>query len=258
MSDASGKKSPSKEAGAAVTWEPPVAIIATIAIFFLSQFVVGILFGLFFGFSGWTESRIDQWVSSTFGQFLFIATSGLATVGALALVLRWRRANFKALGLARSPQWRDAAFTAAGFFVYFGLLILTTIIASQLLGMDTNKEQEIGFDNAKETGTGLTWVFLSLVVIPPIVEELVFRGFLFGGLRTKLSLVWATLLTSLLFAVPHLFATSDGLLWIAAVDTFVLSLVLCYVREKTGALWASIGIHAIKNGLAFIVLFVIQ
>jgi len=49
-----------------------------------------------------------------------------------------------------------------------------------------------------------------------------------------------------------------GPLYIAALDTFILSLVLIYLREKTGSLWASITLHAVKNGVAFMALFVLH
>lgn len=242
----------------ATAWGPLATVLLTIALYFLSQFVVGILFGIFFGISGWTEEKIDKWTDSTFAQFLFIAFSGLATLGTLWLFLRHRRLSFRMLGFGRKPQWRDVAYVAAGFFVYFVLLIAASVIVGQILGINTEQEQDVGFEQAKAGAGGLALVFLSLVVIPPIVEEVVFRGFLFGGLRTKLSLGWATVITSVLFAAPHLLGGTSGLLWIAAVDTFVLSLVLCYVREKTGALWTAIGIHAVKNSLAFIAIFVVQ
>lgn len=259
MSNDSGKKTANaKETSVIVTWGSMVAILGTVGIYFVSQFVVGLLFAIFFGFSGWSQQKIEEWTGSTFGQFVLIATSGLVTVGFLWLLLRQRQSGLKVLGFARSPQWRDAIYTAAGFFVYFVLLITASVVVGRILGVDTDQEQDIGFEQAKAGSGGLVLVFLSLVVIPPIVEELIFRGFLFGGLRTKLTLLWAAVITSVLFAIPHLLGGISGLLWIAAVDTFILSLVLCYVREKSGALWAPIGIHAVKNSLAFIAIFVIQ
>ncbi len=243
--------------GGAISWGPLAAILVTIAIFILSQLVVGIVVGVFFGIVDWDQSRVEQWTDSTSGQFLFILFSSAVTLGILGWFLRKRKANFRVLGFARKPEWKDILRIVVGFIVYFGLLIAATIVASQFLGVNTEQEQEIGFEGAKTSGQGLVLVFMSLVILPPIVEEILFRGFLFGGLRTKLSFPWAVVITSVLFAVPHLFASSTGFLWIAAVDTFVLSLVLCYMREKTGALWVPIGIHAIKNSLAFIYIFVV-
>ena len=66
----------------------------------------------------------------------------------------------------------------------------------------------------------------------------------------------SALATSALFATPHLFESgSGGLLWIAGLDTFVLSLVLCYLRERTGRLWAGVGVHMLKNSIAFVSLY---
>ena len=55
--------------------------------------------------------------------------------------------------------------------------------------------------------------------------------------------------------LPHLFESSSGILWVAGLDTFILSMVLVFVREKTDSLYASMGIHMVKNFLAFASLF---
>jgi membrane protease YdiL (CAAX protease family) len=127
------------------------------------------------------------------------------------------------------------------------------------VGVDTDQEQAIGYENAVSFFQ-LSLVFISLAVFPPVAEELLFRGFLFGGLRKKMTFVGAAVVTSIFFGALHLFTgmPGEGLIWIAAIDTFVLSMVLCYVREKTGAIWACIGIHAVKNSLAFLLYFVIK
>jgi len=85
-----------------------------------------------------------------------------------------------------------------------------------------------------------------------------FRGFVYTGLRTKLQPVGSALITSAVFASLHLeFGNGAPLLWVAAIDTFILSLVLCYLREKTGSLWPGICLHALKNFVAFATLYLI-
>jgi membrane protease YdiL (CAAX protease family) len=101
-------------------------------------------------------------------------------------------------------------------------------------------------------------VFISLVVLPTIVEEILVRGFLYGGLRNKLRPVGAGLIASLIFAAAHLqFGSGEPLLWVAAIDTFILSLFLIRLRETTGNLWSGMTVHFMKNGLAFTALFII-
>jgi hypothetical protein len=95
--------------------------------------------------------------------------------------------------------------------------------------------------------------------LPPFAEEIMFRGFLFSGLKKKLPVIWAALFTSLLFAVPHLLESgSGGLLWIAGIDTFILSMVLCWLRQKTDRLYAGMGLHALKNFIAFATLYLLH
>jgi membrane protease YdiL (CAAX protease family) len=84
-----------------------------------------------------------------------------------------------------------------------------------------------------------------------------FRGYLYGKLR-KITPIWvAIVMTSLTFGVAHLWTGGDGpLQWAVMIDTFVLSLVMCVMREHTGAIWITILMHMAKNGLAFYLLFV--
>ncbi|HET8671581.1 MAG TPA: CPBP family intramembrane glutamic endopeptidase, partial [Candidatus Saccharimonadales bacterium] len=84
--------------------------------------------------------------------------------------------------------------------------------------------------------------------------------FFYGTLRANKMRKWtAMVVTSILFGVLHLFGAAEGgLLWIAFIDTFVLSLVLCHLREENGTIWASIGVHALKNGFVFANLFIIN
>jgi membrane protease YdiL (CAAX protease family) len=85
------------------------------------------------------------------------------------------------------------------------------------------------------------------------------RGLLYSSLRKAMPVVTAGVVTSALFAIAHLpEGGSGGPLYIAALDTFVLGLVLVYLRQKTDGLWASMSLHALKNGIAFIALFLVH
>ena len=92
--------------------------------------------------------------------------------------------------------------------------------------------------------------FISLVVIAPIAEEIIFRGWLYGKLRARLSLIPAVLLTSILFGAVH------GQ-WNVGVNVFVMSIVMCLQREITGTVYSGIILHMLKNGIAFYLLYII-
>ena len=91
---------------------------------------------------------------------------------------------------------------------------------------------------------------MALVIIAPIMEELLFRGWLYGKLRLKIPKVAAIVTTSLLFGLVHM-------QWNVGVNVFAMSVVLCALREVTGTIYAGILTHMIKNGVAFYLLFVL-
>jgi membrane protease YdiL (CAAX protease family) len=149
-------------------------------------------------------------------------------------------------------------YAFCGFAAYFaGYVLLLGLVSHIFPGINVDQKQQLGFENPA-TDTSLLLTFVSLVVLPPLVEETVFRGFVYSGLKTKLKPIVAALATSALFAMAHLeFGSGKPLLWVAGIDTFTLSLVLCYLREKTDSLWPGILLHALKNSIAFVSLFLI-
>jgi membrane protease YdiL (CAAX protease family) len=246
----SDEPKPNTEVAAKVPWGPKAAITVSIVAFVLAQIVTAtVLYAL--QAAGLFGSQAEDWLSSTEGQFVFVLVSEALIVLVLWLFLRRRGAHLRQLGFNRRPGWGDVGQALLGFVGYFGLLVVAVALLRAITSIDFDQRQELGFDNVVTAG-GIAMAFISLVLLPPLVEETVFRGFLFGGLRKKINFWWAALLTSLIFAAPHLLASSQGFLWAAGVDTLLLSLVLCYLREKTGALWAPIMVHAIKNSIAFV------
>jgi membrane protease YdiL (CAAX protease family) len=253
--EAAPAKKPAENRFKAWPWGPAAGIIVTALAFVLSQLVAGGVFLLVFAAMGWSFDRMDKWLSTVSGQFLAVLLSEGLVLLCLWLFLRSRKANWRLLGFLRSPVLRDVWKAVLGFVIYFTLLLVIGGLATSLLHINLDQKQELGFDKVVGSADKII-AFVSLVLLPPFVEETLFRGFLFTGLRKKLPFVGAAIFTSLLFAAPHLTESSSGPLWIAGIDTFLLSLVLCYLREKTGALWSSIAVHLLKNGVAFLYLYV--
>ena len=94
-----------------------------------------------------------------------------------------------------------------------------------------------------------TWLaLLSLVVAAPIMEEFIFRGFLFSQLRNTRLGVWGTIITtSFLWTVIH-FQYETMILYVL----FILGIFLGYLRYKYNSLYLVIGIHALNNMIPFI------
>lgn len=238
-----------------INWTPWESVGVTLAIYFGAQLIGVLLLYAPITLLG-SEEQATKWLSeSVSGQFTTILLVEVLTVIFLLRFLKERLANLKTIGLQR-PKWLDLGYVLVGFGLYFILYIVILNLAKAVIPeLDLEQAQETGFESAK--GLQLVLVFVGLVVLPPVVEEYLTRGFLYTGLKNKLPIIWAALITSGLFAVAH-FQAGNGkpLLWAAAIDTFVLSLVLIYLREKTSGLWAPVGLHALKNSLAFLSIFV--
>lgn len=239
--------------GPHVPWGPLSAVVVAALTFFGAQLIAGLVLSLFVLVTGISVGLAAGGPGAIAGQFYFVLLSDALILLAMWLFLRSRRAKLQQLGFSRRPALTDVGYALLGYAGYFALLIAAIFVVGNLTEVNLNQKQELGFD-ALFSDSQKLMALVALVILPPIVEEIVFRGFLFTGLRTKMKFVTATIITSLLFASPHLLASSEGLLWIAGVDTLVLSFVLCYLREKTGALWAPIAVHAIKNAIAYMLL----
>jgi len=230
---------------------PLRVILTTLGIFLLTQVVAAIvvesvLAALHSGVD--ISGSIDE---SAPAQFFYIL---MAEGGAFWLVLRvisGRGLNKSAIGLGRKPLASDLIRGLLGFAAFFVILAIINVVLSSIFPSLNNEQQDVGFNTLN---SGLDWVLalFSLVILPPIGEETLVRGYLYSGLRSKISYPRAMIITSLLFGLAHLqLGSGTAVVWAAGVDTFVLSLVLVYLRQTSGALYAGMLVHALNNLIAF-------
>lgn len=102
-----------------------------------------------------------------------------------------------------------------------------------------------------------TFTALVVIVFVPIVEEILFRGFIQNYLKNKMPRTAAIFLTAFLFTAAH-FSFAQGLGNAEILTTlFVLSLFLSFIYEKWGNILAPIALHQTFNCISFIALFLI-
>ncbi len=247
-----GQQPKTKPEGMYGPWK---TILITLFVYFSAQILAGLVIYAIPSLNHWAKAREDTWLQNPWVTFGYISLAEALTLGILYKFMKVRKVTFKSLGLNK-PKWAFISYTLGAYALYFIIYIASIMIAKAVIpGLNLDQKQELGFSNST-SGISLLPVFISLVILPPITEEIVVRGFLFKGLRTKFVFLPAAIITSLLFAMAHLGeGGGGGLLWVAGIDTFILSIVLCFLREKTGSLWPGIGVHMIKNGVAFVVLY---
>ncbi len=241
-------------------WSPMTATAWVLVGFTILPAVAGVIIALVPRLLGWDSVRADEWImNAPLSHFLYVLLAEALTVGALAWFIAHRKASFRQVMAIKRPALTDIGYATMGIVIYFVLFVIAIVAVQQILPINTDQEQALGFER-NASGAALILAFIGLVILPPLAEELIFRGFFYGTLRGyRLSAAWSIFITSAIFGALHLFGAADGkLLWIAFLDTFILSIILCYLREKTGAIWASVLVHALKNGVVFVNLFIIN
>lgn len=238
-----------------VTWNPILGVLMVILIYIFSQ-VVGLLVIIYPVARGWSAKASSHWINnSIFAQFFFVLLAEAFTVGAILLLLKLYKVDKKVIGL-RKPRIKDPLIGIVAFVPYYVLYIaLFSLISVFYKGINASQQQNVGFNNVHGVAE-LVVTFISLVILPPIAEEIMFRGFLYSTLKKGIKVIPAALVTSLIFASAHLAEGVGGAFWIGAIDTFSLSIVLIFIREKTDGLWSSMTLHGLKNGIAYIALYI--
>jgi membrane protease YdiL (CAAX protease family) len=89
-------------------------------------------------------------------------------------------------------------------------------------------------------------------LIVPVAEEMLFRGFLLlSFFNTRLWFWGAAVISSLLFAIVH---NPTSLNPLFHAPYFVIGLGLAVALRYTGSLWVPIGLHALKNSIAVLLI----
>lgn len=181
----------------------------------------------------------------------------LIVIGVPWRVFGWK-ISLRDMGLEQTlPRWRDLGLAPAFFvlsLVATGLVMY--LISAVLPGVDLEAEQQVGFENLTQRYEMLL-AFFTLVILAPICEELLFRGYLYSQLRRFCNTYWTVAVSSVVFGAMHLYAGPDmPLQWNVFIGTAVLAVFIGSLRAITGSVWAGILVHMLKNGVAFFILFV--
>lgn len=183
------------------------------------------------------------------------------------------------LGLNGLPTWTDIGLAPIGLIVHILLAALLTSLFTIFPWFNASEAQNVGFNSALLTSDRV-FAFITLIIIAPIAEELIFRGYLYVKIknlffkksantnslpeqaaqkttkrrskynhRELVAIAIATFITSLAFGIMH------GQ-WNVGINVFTMSIVLCIMREITGSIYSGILLHMLKNAIAFYLLYI--
>jgi membrane protease YdiL (CAAX protease family) len=175
------------------------------------------------------------------GPLISITTiaSAVVQVGTLAFAARlagWPAGEY--LGLVR-PATRPALVLIAILIVFLPSYDALTY----LLGRDIVTPFQVDtYRTARDSGT-LSLLWITIVIVAPVAEEIMFRGFLFRGwVRSENSAIPGILVISLLFAAIHV--QYD---WFGILQVFFIGLLLGIARWLSGSTLLTILMHMLAN-----------
>lgn len=123
-------------------------------------------------------------------------------------------------GLNQKPRW-------AIILAVFGVLSILDPALYALIGFTSDTDPTMGLDPMENGWRGLGYGLLSACIMAPVMEELIFRGFLMNPMLRKWGFWIAALVTTLLFAISHyydLYGTiSVGLFGFSAAAIYYLT-----------------------------------
>ena len=235
-----------------------------IAIYFAAIFLGGSMIGPWvWHFMQWLSGPLPFLQELADEPFRRYVTRSWMIIGAVGLwpFLKCVGANsIGGAGLRRGPNFKREI--GRGFAIGFGSLALVALLALLFGGRQLN----LGHEPARWF-KHLTNATLAAVAVS-IIEEIFFRGAIFGGLRKRHSWAAAALISSMLYAIVHFFERSiwkDDVTWSSGLEllprmlrgfgeleqlipgflTLTLAgVMLALAYRRTGALYFSMGLHA--------------
>ncbi len=138
-----------------------------------------------------------------------------------------------------------------GYGVYLAALAILPYALKYLIGVEIPAAQ-IGVQLFGDQTWLSAIIYIALLgLIAPVVEELVFRGFIHAALRRYLTPFAAVIASSVVFAFMHISSP-------AKLPLVALAIVLAVLYERTHSVWPCIVCHAINNLLVISVVLLLN
>lgn len=172
---------------------------------------------------------------------LYVINAIASLVGefiAAAIIMAMCKTNINKAVKIKSVSIGDTVkytLAAMGFVYVFNLLLSFMNINLSMLGFQ-NKVSDYG--STSGTAENIIY-FIAIAVVPPIIEEFLFRGAILGSLR-KHGDALAIVVSAVMFGFAH----SN---FIQTPVTFLTGLVLAYLTVKTNSLIPAIIVHFVNN-----------
>ncbi|MFA6321668.1 MAG: CPBP family intramembrane glutamic endopeptidase [Candidatus Omnitrophota bacterium] len=207
---------------------------------------------ILFLFFGYVLVMMESFLARTFPiiknddlRMIFNSTilDGLVIVFIIYFALRQYGQKLASLGIAFKNFSANVFYGVVGYIAIlpalFLILILTSIVTN-IIHYTPKEQVVVELFMRQSNPLFLFYTSIFAAIAGPIVEELFFRGFMYGAVKKYIGVFWATMITSALFAALHTHA-------VGFLPIMVLGILLAYLYERTGTLVSSVTVHMMHN-----------
>jgi len=180
-------------------------------------------------------------------QASFILYSFDVVVGfcIVSLYLAHINSSWNAVGWRRVNPARAILYVVGAVLaVKYATPLVFDLVKLIIPGFNSNQAQPTYF--AGSTAIDRWLEFIDLVLLPPIFEETLFRGFLFPAFAKRWGVGWGAVISSAIFGFYHA-QLAPG------ISAFVFGLVLCFLYVRLKSVFPGMALHMLNNLLVFLV-----
>ncbi len=163
---------------------------------------------------------------------------------------RFDRPFWRVIGW-RTLRLEGVSRVSSHLLCLFGGGALAIII--QLASAFVTTDRKLPIQDLFQTRESVLFVAATAILVAPLVEETVFRGFLYPVLARSWGVAAGVIFTGMLFGLVHSMQLSGGYGQIGLL--MVVGIVLTYVRARTGTVVASYLLHLGYNTLLFVAFY---
>ncbi|GAK47040.1 metal-dependent membrane protease [Secundilactobacillus oryzae JCM 18671] len=178
--------------------------------------------------------------------------NAVAYIGAFALVI-WlayfllkRLPNRTYFTKLTMKQW---GLTLIGLVAFFAAEMVLSTLNAAIDGQTQTANNEVIQNLMSADKWSLYLMVISGIFLSPVLEEMVFRGYLMNAFFKPESIWLPVIVSGVIFSLGHGSTTIMSFLIYATMGA-----ILAFVYRRTGSLRASIAIHMINNAFAMLAL----
>jgi membrane protease YdiL (CAAX protease family) len=216
-------------------WYGPVGLIAAFLVATIAYLIVKAA-AVAGGASPNHDSHAVTLVAVILQDVILVGTA----VGLARLTAKPRPWQF---GLRPAPFRPTLGWAALGLVTFYVLAGVYGAIVTQ------HGKQHVTQDlGANHGGFAVVAAAFAVIVVAPFCEEFFFRGFFYRALRTRLGIAFAALVDGVVFGLIH-YGGPDTLPVLPILAG--LGVIFCLVYERTGTVFATIGMHSLVNTISY-------